>query len=104
MNFIQNLSKIPSKFFFNFATFIPESFLEISANFSENFLKNLVKIAIKFYLRIVQILVILYPKFLENDLFFLEFPQIFIKILSHQHFHNQLIKIFKNVLRNLRKF
>ncbi len=55
-------------------------------------------------LRIAQILVIVYLKFPENFLFFLEFLKIFIKILSHQHFRNQLIKIFKNFLKNLQKF
>ncbi len=75
-----------------FAAFNPKSF-SISANFFENFLKNLLKISIKLYLKIVQTLVIVYPKIPENFLFFLEFPQIFIKIVSHQHFHNQLIKI-----------
>ncbi len=43
-----------------FATFISESFPEISTNFSESFLKDLIKIAIKFYLRIAEILVIVY--------------------------------------------
>ncbi len=65
------------------AIFIPESFPKISTNFSENFLKNLVKISIKFYFKIAQNLIIVYPKFVENCFFFVEFPQIFIKISSH---------------------
>ncbi len=79
--------KFHQNFLKNFATFIPESFPKNSTNFSENFLKNLVKISIKLYLRIAQILVIVYPKIFS---FFLEFSQISIKILSHQHSHNQL--------------
>ncbi len=38
--------KFPKNFLNIFATFIPESFPEISINFSENFLKNLIKIKI----------------------------------------------------------
>ncbi len=72
INFIWDLFKI-------FATFIPESFQEISTNFS----KNLVKISIKFYLRIAQILVIVYQKFPKYFLFFVKFPQISIKISSY---------------------
>ncbi len=70
------------------ATFILESFSEISTNFFENFLKNLVKISIKLYFRIAQILLVVYPNFTENFLFFPEFPQISIKTLSHQHLQN----------------
>ncbi len=66
-----------------FATFFPENFPEICTNFSKNFLKNLVKILIKFYLRIAQILRIVYPKFSENFLLFVDFSQISFTISSH---------------------
>ncbi len=83
--------KLPKDFLKIFATFVPESFLENLINLSENFAKNLVKISIKFSLKTVQILVIVvYPKFPENFLFFVEFSQIFIKISSHFNiFRNQ---------------
>ncbi len=60
-NFIQKLFQVFYKFrkwFIYlkfpkiFAAFIPESFPEISTNFSEDVLKHLVKILIKFYLKI----------------------------------------------------
>ncbi len=54
--------------------------LKYVGHIKRNFLKDIVKISIKRYLKIAQILVIVYPKFSENFLFFLEFPQIFIKI------------------------
>ncbi len=66
-----------------FVTFISKNFPEICTNFSKNFLKNLVKISIKFYLRISQILRIVYPKFPENFLLFVDFLQISITISSH---------------------
>ncbi len=66
-----------------FATFILENFPEICTNFPRNFLKNLVTISIKFYLRIAQILRMVYPKFPENFLLFVDFPQISITIPSH---------------------
>ncbi len=84
-----------------FAFFIPESFPEISAKFSENFLKNLVTKSIKLFLRICQILVIVYPTFSENFLVFLEFTQIFIKISSLLNISWD--NIFTNC-RNLSKF
>ncbi len=55
----------------------------------EIFEKNLVTISIKFYLRIAQILVIVY----QNFLFFVEFPQVFIKISSHL----TILKIFGKI-------
>ncbi len=66
-----------------FATFIPENFPEICTNFSKIFLKNLVNVSIKFYLRIAQIWLIVYPKFSENFLLFVDFIQISITISSH---------------------
>ncbi len=92
------------KIFFIIYTFIPESFPEISTNFFENFLKNLVKISIKFYLKTDQILVIVYPKFPENYLFFVEFHLISIKISSHLNiftikklkFSKFFLEIYKN--------
>ncbi len=78
-----------------FATFITENFPEICTNFSKNLLQKFVKIAVKYYLRIDQILHIVYPKFPENFLLFVDFPQIFITIfITSQNFHNQLIKVF----------
>ncbi len=83
-NFIRNLFQVSYKFHSGYlkfpknflkisATFIPENFPEISTNFSKNFLKNLVSISIKFYFIIAQILVVLYPKFQEYFLLFVEF-------------------------------
>ncbi len=66
-----------------FATVISENFPEICTKFSKNFFKNLDKISIKFYLRITQILRMVYSKFPENFLLFLDFPQISITISSH---------------------
>ncbi len=63
--------------------FIPKNFLEICTNFPKNFLKNVVKISIKFYLRIAQILLIVYPKFPEKFFRFVDFPRISITISSH---------------------
>ncbi len=65
-----------------FVTFIPENFPEICTNFSKNFLKNLIELLIKFYSRIAQILHIVYPKFPDNSLVFVDFPQISITIIS----------------------
>ncbi len=42
----------------------------LKSNFSENCLKSLLQISVQFYLSIVQILVIVYLKFLENFLRF----------------------------------
>ncbi len=70
-----------------FTTFIPETFPEISTNFSKHFLKNLVKISIKFYLKKARILDIVYPKFPEKSFFLVEFPQISIKISPFNIFH-----------------
>ncbi len=61
-------------------------------------------ISIKLYLRITQILIIVYPKFPENFLFFVEFPETLFKISSHLNISNQLIKVFKNLLKNLEIF
>ncbi len=55
----------------------------LKSNFSENFLKSLVQIFIQFYLSIAQILVIVYPKSLENFLIFVGFPHISFNISSH---------------------
>ncbi len=74
----------------------PKIFLKfVGTNFSKNFFKKLIKISIKLYLRIAQILPIVYPKFSENFLFFCRLSTYFrYNLVASQHFHNQLIKVF----------
>ncbi len=80
-----------------FVTFISKNFPEICTNFSKNFLKNLAKMSIKFYLRFAQILRIVYPKFPENFILFVDFSQTSITISSHlKIFTNQFIKVFRD--------
>ncbi len=75
-----NVSCVPWKYFLLFS--ISSVFLK--PNFSKNFLKNLIRTSIQFYLSIVQILVIVYLKFLENFLIFVGFPHISFNISSHR--------------------
>ncbi len=86
------------------AAFISESFPEISTNFSENFLKNLVNISIKIYLRIAQILLVVYPKSSENFLFCRISKCKFSLKFHHISTFLQSVNVFKNFLKNLRKF
>ncbi len=81
----RNLISLNSlKIFFKFLQHLfLEDFLKFQQIFSENFLKGLVNRSIKCYLAIAQILVIVYPTFLENFLFFVEFPHISFNISSY---------------------
>ncbi len=103
INFIQNLSKILSKFSlkschpdsqkfsWNFNKFFWKFSQKFSHNLNKTLLENcsnfnysLSKVSWKFYL------------FSRISKYF--------QVLSQQHFHNQLIRIFKYFLKNLRKF
>ncbi len=53
-------------------------------------------------MKIAQILVIVYPKFPENFLFFVEFPLNFIKFLHISTFSQSVNQIFQKFLKNFR--
>ncbi len=98
--FTNGLIKIPAKevspksnihsgkFFWSFYNFFRKFYQKFS-----QYLKILLENCLNF-------LFIVYPKFSGNFVFFVEFSQISVEILSHLAVHNQLIKVFKHFLKH----